>query len=237
MWGSKNTINAIALTSVLPNKCFLQLDVVWTKLHSRLFDLNSLRQMKIIAVENKSIPSPVKSSVIPVSSNYLFIWHFSAETASLWEENTISALLGHSDIMQQSYVNVWSQYLSQVGMICLGSPRLLPEVLTLMLPIHSTVASTYKEMKNCLLQVSILSSHWANGLYKTYSDGWYPRGGLWMALKPKNGQVNSSAFLSSKMCSPHQQLEMEQLLVLSSSGGNDSLQKTQHRHCLHMALI
>lgn len=60
MWGSKNVINVITLTSVLSNKCFLQLDVVWTKLHSRLFDLNSLRQMKIIAVENKSIPSPVK---------------------------------------------------------------------------------------------------------------------------------------------------------------------------------
>lgn len=51
------------------------------------YDLNSLRQLKIIAVENKSISRPVNSPVLPISSNYLGIWHFSADTSSLWEEN------------------------------------------------------------------------------------------------------------------------------------------------------
>ena len=61
-----------------------------------------------------------------------------------------------------------------------------------------------------------------------YSDGEYPRGGLWLALKAKNGRVNSSAFLSSKMSSSQQQLEMEKLLVLSRTGGAESLLRTWH---------
>lgn len=147
MWGSKNIINAITLTSVLSNKCFLQLDVVWTKLRSRLFDLNSLRQMKIIAVENKSIPSPVKKLSyscffkLPLHLA-LFCWDC-LPMRGKYNFSSARTLRYHAAVICQWHV---SQYLSQVGMICLGSPRLLPEVLTLMLPIHSTVASTSKEM-------------------------------------------------------------------------------------------
>jgi len=80
---------------MLPNKCFLLPDIVWTKLHSGLFDLNSLRQLKIIAVESKSISRPVNNPLFHISSNYPSTWQFSAETTSLWEENTTSVLLGY----------------------------------------------------------------------------------------------------------------------------------------------
>lgn len=81
--GWQTTVNAITLSLILPNQCFLQPSIVWTKLHSRLFDLNSLRQLKITAVENKSMSRPVNSPLLPISSNYLGIWQFSADTTSL----------------------------------------------------------------------------------------------------------------------------------------------------------
>lgn len=86
---------------------------------------------------------------------------------------------------------------------------------SLLTPVLSLLATKLDNLKNYPLQVFVLSSLWTNSLCETYSDGQCPCGGLWLALKAKNGWVNSLAFLSSKMGSSQQQLEVEQLLVLS----------------------
>lgn len=233
MWGSRTTVHAITLSLIIPNKCFLQPGIVWTKLHSRLFDLNSLRQLKIIAVENKSISRPVNSPLLPISSNYLGIWHFSADTTSLWEENPAVCWDAQMDGTQQSDVNTGYLFLFKEEMSCLSCPLLLPQVWILLLPTHSGFASACSKIQqpeDLPMQASVLSSRWTNSLCETCSCA---HGGLWLSLETKSEQVNSSALLCSKMGSSWQQMEREQLLVLSSAGTVESLLKTPHSHSPH----
>lgn len=215
-----------------PQRVFC-IGTVWTKLHSRIFNLNSLRQLKIIAVENKSISRPVNSPLLPISSNYLGIWHFSADTTSLWEENPSVCWDAQMDGTQQSNVNTGYLFLSQAEMSCLSCPLLLPWVWILMLPTHSGSASACNEIRQpeeLPVKAFVLSSCWTNSLCDTCWAGWCPHGGLWLSLKAKSEQASRSAFLCSRMSSSWQQMEREQLLVLSSAGAAGSLLRTLHSH-------
>lgn len=141
-------INAITLTLMTPNKCSLQPDIVWTKLHRRLSDLNSLRQLKIIAVENNSISRRVNSPLLSISSNYLSIRHFSAETASPCEEKTTQVSWdAQMESRQCSDVRPGDLFLSQAEMSCLGSCPYLCWVSTPMLPTHSSIPSAFSDIR------------------------------------------------------------------------------------------
>lgn len=99
-----------------------------------------------------------------------------------------------------------------------------------------SACSKIQRPKELPVQAPVLSSCRTNRLCETCSCEWCPRGGLWPSLMAEREQVKSSAFLCSKMSSSWQQMEREQLLVLSSAGAAGYLLRTPHNHS-HTALM
>lgn len=158
-------INAITLTLMSPNKCSLQPDIVWTKLHRRLSDLNSLRQLEIIAVENKSISRRVNSPLLSISSNYLSIRHFSAETASPCEEQTTQVSWDtQMESRQHSDIRPGDLFLSQAEMSCLGSSLYLCWVSTPVFPTHSSITSAFRKPLKSVCSQLVLNKQSVRGI-------------------------------------------------------------------------